>query len=114
MLQVGKIERFRIEKNITQEELAKKSGLSLGGYNSLRNHKNPKLKTLIAISKVLDVSVFDLLKEEEKPSVVNEDEKGYGKNCSKCKKLEKQIEQQLDHIELLMEECGRKKNSSAG
>lgn len=114
MLQINKIERLRKEKNLTQLQLATQAGLKIGGYNQLKDHRNPKLNTAYKLAKALDVSIDDLIKDDDKADILNENSTEYVKNCSKCKKLEKQIEQQLDHIELLMNECGRKKKTSAG
>ena len=62
-MNVGKnIAKFRKEKNLTQEELAKKINVSPKTISSYENNKNlPNIETLILLSQELDVSINDIL-----------------------------------------------------
>ena len=62
-MNVGKnIAKFRKEKNLTQEELAKKINVSSKTISSYENNKNlPNIETLILLSQELDVSINDIL-----------------------------------------------------
>ena len=62
-MNVGKnITKFRKEKNLTQEELAKKINISAKAISSYENNRNlPNIETLILLSQVLDVKIDDIL-----------------------------------------------------
>lgn len=55
------INELRKRKNLTSEQLAKKSGVPLGTLNKILSGvtKDPKLETLRAIAKVLECSLDD-------------------------------------------------------
>lgn len=56
------IKKYRKEKGMTQEELAKKCGLSKNGlWNYENNRREPTIDVLIKISDALEVSLFDIL-----------------------------------------------------
>jgi|NGEPerStandDraft_6_1074524.scaffolds.fasta_scaffold02798_11 transcriptional regulator with XRE-family HTH domain len=59
----GRIRTLRAEREMTLDELAKKSGLSKGLLSKLENlpDANPSLETLYGISEALDVTLGDLL-----------------------------------------------------
>ncbi|MCS7202576.1 MAG: helix-turn-helix transcriptional regulator [Dictyoglomus sp.] len=61
-----KIRKIRKQKNLTLEELSKKTGLSLS-YISLieRGLKNPSLKALEKIAECLDISPSIFFREED-------------------------------------------------
>ena len=59
------LKRFRKEKNLSQEELAKKADVTYSTLIKIEsgNNKNPTVKTLQQIAKALDVTLDDLMKE---------------------------------------------------
>ncbi|MFA5080050.1 MAG: helix-turn-helix transcriptional regulator [Candidatus Paceibacterota bacterium] len=57
------IKRIRIEKNITQLEIAKKIGVDKSFISNIENAKtNPTLSTITSLSKALGVLTNELLK----------------------------------------------------
>jgi XRE family transcriptional regulator of biofilm formation len=58
------IKRISIEKRITPYRIAKDGGISQSYLNEILHdkRKNPSIKILLKISKVLDVSIEDLIK----------------------------------------------------
>ena len=60
-----KIRNLRLAKGMTQEELAKKSGVSRGTICALENgvNKTTSTKTLLALARALDTTVKDLFFE---------------------------------------------------
>jgi transcriptional regulator with XRE-family HTH domain len=63
----GKIKQIRKNKRMTQNELAKKSGVAQSTLSYIENNdKHPHFETLSAICKGLDVSVLELLSYGEK------------------------------------------------
>lgn len=69
-MNVGKnIAKFRKEKNLTQEELAKSINVSPKTISSYENNRNlPNIETLILLSQVLDVKIDDILGVNEENS----------------------------------------------
>lgn len=60
------IRRLRTEENLTQEELALRSGLSQGYINQLENGKRKfTQKSLELISKALSIPIMELFSEKE-------------------------------------------------
>lgn len=60
-----KIKELREKKNMTQEELAEKSGVSRTIISSLENGSpNTTSKTLVRIARALEVSIDKLFYEE--------------------------------------------------
>jgi transcriptional regulator with XRE-family HTH domain len=58
--------RIRREKNLTQEEVADRSGFSQQYISSLENgHRNPTVITLYELAQALGVSPLDLLAPED-------------------------------------------------
>ena len=62
------IKEFREKKNITQEELALKSDVSVSSISKIENgnNDNPLLETICNIAEGLEVSVLELYKLAEK------------------------------------------------
>jgi len=57
----SRIERYRVDRKLTQQELADKSGISKGGFlKMLKNNKFPS-DVLEAIAKALEVSIINLV-----------------------------------------------------
>ena len=112
----SEINRVREQKKIKIVDLCNKIGISKTAYYStIKSKSSPSVKLLEAISKVLGVDTsYWWQKDIEKENILNDNPIEYTTNCSNCKRLIKQIEQQQDHINLLMEECNRKKNTSVG
>ncbi|MBS5088390.1 MAG: helix-turn-helix domain-containing protein [Clostridiaceae bacterium] len=60
------IKYFRQKENITQKQLAEKTGLSIASIQGYEQNKyNPKLETLKKIADALDISIFDLIDPSE-------------------------------------------------
>lgn len=59
------VERLRKEKGLTQVELAAKLGVSQGAVSMIeRGDRMPSMKMLLKLSKVLGVSIEDLIQKE--------------------------------------------------
>ena len=57
------IKKIRLEQNMTLEKLAKLSGISKGHLSKIeRQERDPKLTTMIMISRALKVEISDLYK----------------------------------------------------
>lgn len=64
----GRIKELRLERNVSQEELAHRSGLSRTGMGFLETGKRwPRLDTLMSVAEGLNISVDELLKGLHKP-----------------------------------------------
>lgn len=65
------VKRWRAVKDLTQEDLAKKSNLAKESISQIElgKRKNPYLKNLISISQALDIKLFELFIES--PDVIN-------------------------------------------
>lgn len=60
------LKRLRLSRNLTQSELARQAGLHHGFVSELEsNKKEPCAGTLVALAKVLEVTVDDLLRQDE-------------------------------------------------
>jgi transcriptional regulator with XRE-family HTH domain len=59
------IKTFRKQRGISQEELARKAGVTYSTLIKLESgsNKNPTVKTLQQIAQTLDVTLDDLMKE---------------------------------------------------
>lgn len=56
-----KIKAIRVEKEIKQEDVAKKLGISTNTYMSYENDpRNLKIDTLIELGNILDVNILDI------------------------------------------------------
>lgn len=56
-----KLKQIRKEKNMTLEELSKKSGISTTEINDIENNKKrPTLQSIILLAKALDLEIEDL------------------------------------------------------
>ena len=71
-----RIRRFRMERGITQEELAFRVGTSAAYISNIENaHKCPSLGKLLEISEVLQVTLNDLIyPSSQRISISNGDE----------------------------------------
>lgn len=66
----NRIKNYRVERGMTQIELAKKAGLSQGYLSDLeKNRFNPTTPIIIGIAVALDVSVDGLLGMNEEKKV---------------------------------------------
>jgi transcriptional regulator with XRE-family HTH domain len=64
-----RIKELRLDKGISQEELAHRSGLSRTGMGFLETGKRwPRLDTLVKVAEGLNIGVDELLKGVHKPS----------------------------------------------
>ena len=64
-----RIKELRLDKGISQEELAHRSGLSRTGMGFLETGKRwPRLDTMMKVAEGLNISVDELLKGLHKPS----------------------------------------------
>jgi transcriptional regulator with XRE-family HTH domain len=68
---MSSLTRYREILNLTQEELAKKSGISVRTIQRIESGVRPKGYTLESLCKSLGVSKEDLLKEKETPEKIN-------------------------------------------
>lgn len=63
----NRVQTLRIDKRMTQEELAKKLKVTRTYLSALENNKyTPSLKTAVKLAKALDVTVEELIESEEK------------------------------------------------
>ena len=64
----SKIQKLREDKGLSQEQVARMAGLSVGYLSKLEQgaetHQNPTLKTLKSIAKILEVYFFEPLEKE--------------------------------------------------
>ena len=64
----NRIKELRLDKGISQEELAHRSGLSRTGMGFLETGKRwPRLDTLMSVANGLEITVDELLKGLHKP-----------------------------------------------
>ena len=60
------IAKLRKEKNMTQEQLAEKMGVSINAVSKWeRGLSFPDISLLIPLSEILNISLYDLLKGED-------------------------------------------------
>ena len=65
----NRIKELRLDRGISQEELAHRSGLSRTGMGLLETGKRwPRLDTLMSVADGLNITVDELLKGLQKPS----------------------------------------------
>ena len=65
------IKRIRLEANLTQEELAEKSDISISYIKQIesgKDYKNISLTIMLKLSKALDTSIANLFLENKKKS----------------------------------------------
>jgi len=64
--QIGRrIKKLRIERNLTQEALAREAGLTKGYLSKIENSKNsPPVSTLLSLAKALNVDINTIFSEE--------------------------------------------------
>ena len=62
-MDIEKLQQIMKEKNITNYKLAKLSGISVGQIGKIINgiHTNPKINTVKAIAKALDVDITEII-----------------------------------------------------
>lgn len=59
----NRIKSLRLEKKISQTEIAYRCGFDKSNYNTIESGKrNPTILSLLKISKALDINVIDLFK----------------------------------------------------
>ncbi len=64
---VFKILEFRLSKNMSQEELSKKSNVKTSTISDIENNRvEPSFSKILKISKALDVNMYDLIDCGEK------------------------------------------------
>lgn len=57
------LRRYRVARELTQQEMADKAGLSLQGYSNIEHGRSmPKAETLLALSQALEVRLQDVVK----------------------------------------------------
>jgi transcriptional regulator with XRE-family HTH domain len=59
------IKRYRTKMGLSQDQLARKAGITYSTLTKLESgvNQNPKVKTLLQIAKALEVTLNDLMKE---------------------------------------------------
>ncbi len=59
------VKRYRAKKGLSQDQLARKAGVTYSTLTKLESgvNQNPKVKTLQQIAAALDVTLNDLMKE---------------------------------------------------
>lgn len=65
-LYINKIKFYCSKRNITLKQLAEDAGISETGLHQMLNRKSMRVETLINIAEVLEVSVCDLLVDDDK------------------------------------------------
>lgn len=95
------INRHRIDADLTQEELALRSGLSQGYINQLEHGKRRfTQKSLELISKALSIPMVEFFNEDEplRALVVREEEPQYGRKPIAIKEFSSLLKQLPPHI----------------
>lgn len=61
-----KIKLYRLENKMTQDEFAEAGGLTRVSVQAIENGRieNPQMETLIGISRAMNISIDELVKEE--------------------------------------------------
>lgn len=77
------LKRIRINKGITQKELAEKVGLVYSSYSNYENgNRIPSKKTLEKIAEVLNVDIFELMYDELTAKKIHEQaNKEFNRQC---------------------------------
>ena len=59
------VERYRTKKGLSQDQLARKAGVTYSTLTKMESgvNQNPKVKTLQQIAAALDVTLDDLMKQ---------------------------------------------------
>jgi len=65
------LQKYREIQNLTQEELASKSGISVRTIQRIESGSKPKGYTLSALANALEIPENDLLNEQNEPEEVN-------------------------------------------
>ena len=82
---------LRLEKNLSQRELAKELNISQGTYNNWENGKTePSIEDLIEISKLFKVSVDYLIGNQVEEVAVKEDDSVLRKIYRSIQKLDEE------------------------
>jgi len=105
-----KIKKLRIQKNISQVDMANAAGMSRGAFIAFENGKesvNLSLRAAIEIAKTLNISFNDLF-EIEAPAAAGSVDESLLKE--KIADLQKQIEQKDDSIKKMQDELLNKNN----
>lgn len=89
------IKKYRIEKGLTQKELAERCNLSRSYLADIeRNRYNPSLETLKIIAKNLDISLSTLLGENGKGNDLSELEKEFPDGVYILRRANKELSQE--------------------
>lgn len=68
-MEMSNIKKVRIEKGLTQAQLAEKSGLNIGTLRHYeqgsKNLDNAKIETLMDICDALDCKLYEIIQNEE-------------------------------------------------
>lgn len=92
-----KIRHWRIQKDLSQADMAKELGITVGAYSKIeRDSTDPNYKRIEAISKILGMTVVDLLNTFSKEKNKIDWEKIIIEKDAEIMKLQKQV------IELLV------------
>lgn len=91
----SKIEEIRKKRELSQEQLAKKAGISLQGYYTIIRKHSTTIKNLEKLSIALDVPMSYWW--DDSPSAVAEAGIQYGSNpIEEIKRLRKQVDDLVD------------------
>jgi transcriptional regulator with XRE-family HTH domain len=108
-MEYAKIEKLRLLRKISKTELCRMANITTPTYYDMLSGKSvPSVATIESLSRVLEVSPA-IWWADKQVDIAAEPETEYQKKCSNCDQLKRQLLQQADHIELLMEECRKKK-----
>lgn len=114
MLSYNTIQKLVKKNGLTIKQFSEKLGNSEGWwYQAKRENTDMMFSTVLKMAKILNVKIDELLYIENQTQVAESDVE-YSKNCSNCQRFIKEIAHQQDHIDLLLEQLGRKKNTSHG
>jgi transcriptional regulator with XRE-family HTH domain len=76
-----RVKKVRVEKNFSQDYLAKKLGLSQKAYSKIENSESKlNVDTLIKISEILDTPITNFLDESSRPIVNDYSNRTGGEN----------------------------------
>ena len=90
----------RVTKGLSQQNMADELGLTVASYSNIeRGITDITVSRLIEISKLLNVSIYQLLDEEETTSFVSEPSKYYSKSMPSLNSLLVKIESHDSEID---------------
>ena len=108
-----KIRKLRVEKGLSQDNVAFELGLSHSSYSKIeRGETDPNLSRLFQLAKILGVGIIDFFTEDNKPNL-KETVTGYGNiNNTDLEKLNQSIPKLLSEINKLRTALSEKEISS--